>query len=48
MCSRSPGVDLTDEQPQLVIERTDYTPESRFGDVNAVVARSSGAQRRMA
>ena len=33
------GVDLTETQTQLVIERTDYTPEWRLGDAEAVVQR---------
>ena len=35
------GVDLTETQPQLVIERTDYTPEWRLGDAEAVVQRNT-------
>ena len=35
------GVDLTETQPQLVIEHTDYTPEWRLGDAEAVVQRNT-------
>ncbi len=35
------GVDLTETQPQLVIERTDYTPEWRLGDAETVVQRNT-------
>ncbi|WP_431804745.1 NADPH-dependent FMN reductase [Microbacterium sp. bgisy203] len=42
------GIDLAETQPQLVIERTDYTPDWHLGDPDAVVARDTPALQAMA